>query len=74
MLIIEVDGITHTYEESAEKDRRRQEVLENIGFTVLRFTDDEVLKDINGVRDTIVDWIENQKNVPPPNPLQRGKP
>jgi very-short-patch-repair endonuclease len=69
MLIIEVDGITHTYEESVPCDQDRQAVLEEVGFTVLRFTDDEVLEDINSVRDTIVDWIERQKNLPPPGPL-----
>ena len=66
MLIIEVDGITHTYEEVALNDEKRQEVLESVGFKFLRFTDEEVLTDINGVRRKLEDWIEeNEKNPPP---------
>ena len=57
MLIIEVDGLTHQWAEVAEKDIRRQQELEKIGFTVLRFTDDEVLEQINRVIDNIEEYI-----------------
>lgn len=73
MLIVEVDGITHSYEETVIKDEIRQKELESIGFTVLRFTDDEVLNHINGVKERIEVWINEQVNIPPPNPRQRGK-
>ena len=72
-LIIEVDGITHTYEEVALKDERRQKVLESVGFKFLRFTDEEVLTDINGVRMRLEGWIEENKKSPPPIPRQRGR-
>lgn len=49
LLIIEVDGIIHTYEEVIQKDKKRQEDLERAGFTVIRFTNDEVLHHINAV-------------------------
>lgn len=48
-LIIEVDGITHHWEEVAEKDLIREENLKSVGFHILRFTDDEVLNDIPNV-------------------------
>lgn len=48
-LVIEVDGITHTYPEVIENDKIRQKRLESLGFEVLRFTDDEVLTSINSV-------------------------
>jgi len=57
-LIIEVDGITHTYEGAPEKDATRQKKLEQAGFTVIRFKDEEVLKQIQGVRRVIYDTIE----------------
>lgn len=41
-LIIEVDGATHNDEEQWYKDRERQKELEEYGFTVLRFSDDEI--------------------------------
>ncbi len=71
MLVIEVDGITHTYEETVKKDIAKTSKLKELGFTVLRFTDDEVLTDINGVYHSIAEWIDNS-DVPPPSPRQRG--
>ena len=56
-LIIEVDGISLTYEEVAEKDKRRQADLEMAGFTVIRFTDEEVLHHINSVYQEIEDQV-----------------
>jgi very-short-patch-repair endonuclease len=56
-LIIEVDGITHHWEETILKDRKQQNDLEVAGFTVLRFTDDEVLNDIKAVQASLEDWI-----------------
>ena len=61
-LIIEVDGITHQWEETIKKDKKRQRDLESGGFTVLRFTDNEILKSIHIVQSTLEEWIE--KKVP----------
>lgn len=72
-LIIEVDGITHAHEEAVEKDIARQKALGKAGFTVLRFTDEEVLTAIDRVYNKIASWIENNATVPPPDPRQRGK-
>ena len=57
MLIIEVDGITHHWEETIKKDEARQRNLESAGFTVLRFSDEEVLNHIQVVYDYLEDWI-----------------
>ena len=57
MLIIEVDGITHHWEETIVKDKKKQSDLEAAGFSVLRFTDDEVLEDINAVHGFLENWI-----------------
>jgi len=62
MLIIEVDGITHQWEETILKDKRKQADLEAAGFTVLRFTDEEVLNDINAVHGFLENWIEDKIN------------
>ena len=48
-LIIEVDGGTHNIERINDKDKIRQAELETLGYTIVRFTDDEVLKNMNGV-------------------------
>ena len=58
MLIIEVDGITHQWEEVAANDKTREEALRAVGFTVLKFDDDDVLKGINGVYYQIEDFVK----------------
>ena len=60
MLIIEVDGLTHHGEETVLKNKRKQTDLEAAGFTVLRFTDDEVLNNIKIVHDYLENWIESK--------------
>ena len=60
MLIIEVDGITHHSEEAIKKDETRQKALESAGFTVLRFSDEEVLNHIQAVHIYLEDWIEKK--------------
>ncbi len=49
LLIIEVDGFSHFNEEAYKKDLTRQTALENNGYKVIRFLDNEVLKDIQNV-------------------------
>ncbi len=49
MLIIELDGITHDNEVALAKDVRREERLAKAGFKIVRFTDEEVLKNMTGV-------------------------
>ncbi len=62
MLIIEVDGITHHWEETAVKDQKKQEDLENAGFTVNRFADEDVLNDINAVLWYLEEWIDKKES------------
>lgn len=62
-LIIEVDGITHTWEETIQHDRIREEKLKHAGFHILRFDDDEVLEHINTVIEVIDRKIEELEKV-----------
>lgn len=61
MLIIEVDGITHHFEGAIYKDDIRQKELENAGYTVLRFNDEDILNSIEHVYNYLEDWIEKNK-------------
>lgn len=57
-LVIEVDGSQHYSEAIAEADRRRDAYMEGLGLTTLRYTDTEVLTNIEGVIGSI---LENMK-------------
>ena len=60
-LIIEVDGGIHSMEDVAKKDIIRQQHLELVGFKVIRFKNEEVLKEINNVREHILATIHSLK-------------
>lgn len=60
-LIIEVDGSSHNGEEAMKRDRQRQRRLEEIGFMVIRFTNEDVLTNMDSVRrqiGVVVDDLE----------------
>jgi very-short-patch-repair endonuclease len=56
-LIIEVDGLTHQWDETILKDSQKDKDLISAGFTVLRFSDDDVLNNIQMVIREIEDVI-----------------
>jgi very-short-patch-repair endonuclease len=58
-LVIEVDGYSHNFK--SEEDIKRDKDLEILGFTTLRFTDGEVMKDLANVERVIVGWIESSQ-------------
>ena len=68
-LVIEVDGVTHLYEETQIKDAQKDTELKEMGFEVLRFDDNLILSNIDFVIGIIQDKIEELKKVhplPPP--------
>jgi very-short-patch-repair endonuclease len=52
-LVIEVDGGQHFTNDSREYDKTRDEYLTSMGLTVLRFTNSDILDNIEGVVDAI---------------------
>ena len=52
-LVIEVDGGYHSEYEQMQKDECRTEHLEDMGLKVIRFSNEEVLNNIEGVLDNI---------------------
>ncbi|MFZ4166625.1 endonuclease domain-containing protein [Brevundimonas sp. NPDC058933] len=41
-LIIEIDGAVHQLDEVMARDRKRQQALETLGWTVIRMTNDQI--------------------------------
>jgi very-short-patch-repair endonuclease len=60
MLVIEVDGGQHA--DSEEYDLRRTKTIEAQGFRVLRFWNNEVLGNIDGVLQSISAGVRNTKS------------
>ena len=61
-LAIEVDGSIHDSPEAQLRDQERQARLEALGVRFLRFQNDAVMQDINGVCLAITDWIKQHQD------------
>jgi very-short-patch-repair endonuclease len=71
-LIIEIDGGQHA--ERTEKDLNRTQILESMSYIVLRFWNNDVMQNIDGVLEEIVRTLKQQRPEPPhPNPLPLGE-
>ncbi|MDX3884684.1 MULTISPECIES: endonuclease domain-containing protein [Edaphosphingomonas] len=68
-LAIEIDGDTHGGQ--VEYDAARTSFIERQGYRVIRFTNSEVLGDIDGVLAAIADALA-APSPPPPHPSPRG--
>lgn len=53
-MIVEVDGMQHGVDAQAEHDRRRDAAFQKAGFRTLRFWNEDVDRDIDGVVNTIL--------------------
>ncbi len=60
-LIIEVDGEYHFSPEQKEEDSRRSQILQSLGYNVIRFTNEEVLFNIEHV----ICVIKERLSLPP---------
>ncbi len=52
-LVIEIDGYSHLDEEAFKNDQTRQNYLENLGLTVLRYTSEEIFNNTKQVIEQI---------------------
>ncbi len=59
-LLIEIDGDSHLVKEQMEYDQARTEYLEELGYKVVRFTNDEVRYNINEVTSEIIRVVEKR--------------
>ncbi len=58
MLAIEIDGSSHELEGAYERDQERQQKLESLGISFLRFDDRMVKQNMKSVLLAIELWIE----------------
>jgi very-short-patch-repair endonuclease len=71
-LIVEVDGDTH----DEAKDRLRDDLLAQNGYRVLRFTNEDVMRSIDGVLTALAEALSDTPlrwNRPHPNPSPEGE-
>ena len=60
-LVIEVDGISHFFEENAVKDAEKQKIIESLGLELIRVTEKEVRFSRKRVLQAIVTKVEEME-------------
>ncbi|AFY57705.1 hypothetical protein Riv7116_5323 [Rivularia sp. PCC 7116] len=56
-IVIEIDGESHFTDEAKNYDEQRTSVLEGYGLQVIRFTNEEVFKNFEGVCESIENYL-----------------
>lgn len=57
---IELDGLTHQFEEVKRKDAKKEKRMNELGIEILRFEDKEVWSELDKVVDTIKKYIDKK--------------
>jgi len=60
-LAVEIDGESHNQKQ--EYDKVRKDLLRSCGITILRFTNEEVMENLECVRESLVRWLDKKVNV-----------
>jgi len=72
-LIVEVDGEVHNNEEVRKADNERQKELEGWGNSVIRFTNQQVMKNVNDVIKAISEKTLHLNNLHKQNTLLKSE-
>jgi len=62
-LVIELDGDSHFTHEGIVYDRIRDEYLKTLGLVILRFTNSEVMQNMDGVLTAIINEIQKTQKI-----------
>jgi very-short-patch-repair endonuclease len=69
---IELDGDSHFQEGRPEYDRRRQAFIESFGIKILRFLNEEIYENLDGVLELIAREIIERRTPPSPPLTKEG--
>jgi very-short-patch-repair endonuclease len=72
-IVVEVDGESHDFEERIRHDERRDAWFASRGYRVFRFTNDDVMKNLEGVANAIRQAAEQAAPLAPTLPRKGGR-
>ena len=70
-VVVELDGSQHA--DTTRYDSARTRMLESVGFVVLRFWNNQVFNEIEGVLEVIWQTLHDRATPSPPNPPLEGE-
>ena len=72
-LVVEVDGSQHLDSDYVERDAQRDSYLTSVGLRVLRFSNFQVLRELDAVVEVVFSAVAEDVGGNPPNPpLRKG--
>lgn len=72
-LVIEVDGDSHADADQIVKDRQREKYLQSLGLRVIRYINDDIVKNLDGILEDLVKKLSSGSTSPCPSLRRRGK-
>ena len=72
-LVIEVDGDSHADDDQIVKDQLRDAYLESLGLHVIRYLNDDIVKNLAGVLEDLTVKLTSGSTSPHPSLRRRGK-
>ncbi|MEC4672670.1 MAG: DNA-3-methyladenine glycosylase [Nitrospirota bacterium] len=71
-LVVEVDGDVHAEPINLKREAEREEYLRSLGLLIVRYTNDEVLNNLEGVIENLLGIISKDSTSPSPSLQRRG--
>jgi very-short-patch-repair endonuclease len=72
-LVIEVDGDSHADADQILKDQLRDRYFQSLGLHVIRYINDDILKNLDGVLENLAERWSSGSTSPHPSLRRRGK-
>jgi very-short-patch-repair endonuclease len=72
-LVIEVDGDSHADADQILKDQLRNRYFQSLGLHVIRYINDDILKNLDGVPENLAERLSSGSTSPHPSLRRRGE-
>jgi very-short-patch-repair endonuclease len=72
-LVIEVDGDSHADANQILKDRQREKYLQSLGLHVIRYINDDILRNLDGVMEDLAERLSPGSTSPHLSLRRRGE-
>lgn len=72
-LAIEVDGDIHVFKKQMEQDRKREDFLKGLGIKMIRYKNNDILNNIEGVMENLYGEVVEFSTSPNPSFTKAGR-
>jgi len=72
-LVIEIDADSHADAAQIVKDKQREKYLQSLGLRVIRYINNDIVKNLDGVLEDLAERLSLESTSPHPSLRRRGK-